>query len=1098
MVVKALPVPLRLIYERLGAVSAPVAQRYAEVAVVMQDTLTAVELLRWGQYCLRLAQCGWRTWESAEAFLGVSPFLVQYCRDTAFWAWAEHGIAMAQHSAEVATAFFQAVRPLLRQAAPEVFTPWVAGGQWYLQHAPARLTLAAEYFRVSPLVYGRHALPVCERWGQLGQDLTRAEAKYGQAFFAVSRTLLDQELEVDLPLAWDIARQVVPYAPEVALHYLEHYPDLAHRFGAADLAQVHALLLALLTPGGAEARTLLRLVGGTLGFMPAAERQHILGWCQQIASVSRAGVLDFLHRLPELIQRLPGQRLQPWVATGIEVAQRQSEAGQAYFALESATAQERLRALQKWVTFADVERLLQLYTEAMLGRRIVLRTLPALPSQPQPLGHGLPTTDGAAIFVPEQVDDFAEARENLAVYKVAILHQVGFYECETFAFSVEAWLRRLPGTAQRLATLGGQAQDSSSVAFGRFFGLFPQAELARQLFTICEDARIDAHLARRYKGIRHDLARVMQHSLQQRPPIQDMPLRRALLEGLLQVTLGGTASAALPPGLRILLQRLGHRLHPLLEAGATVYDTATAVLDCYCLITAIPGSAAAAFSPAAAAQLEALAAQMPDDAETIALADLFLQAGESADVMPVLPESAEPAVGVEPVPYRGEVKPELIQKRLRLEELMTELERLPEPLSPLPPELLKALLERGEIKITSVQEGDLSATSGLFVSDLEGRNGSADQAALRRAELQQEVAALRDELGAAYGALAAPGQAVLYDEWDYLIGDYRQHWCRLTETVLPEDGVAFVEETRRKYADLLVQVCRQFQLLKPEMFKKIKRLTDGEDIDLDSAIAALVDRRAGNAPPDNVYMRRNKRDRSVAAVFLLDMSASTDDEVKEPAAAAAPATPVRPPPRLYDFSGFVREDYYAPLPPRSRSEKPRRRIIDVEKEALVLMAEALETLGDAYAVYGFSGYGRDQVDFFIAKEFTDPYDARVQGRIAAVKPHRSTRMGPAIRHAVYKLERQEARLKTLLLLSDGYPQDYDYGKDRNSKDYGVQDTMMALHEARRKGIQTFCITVDPAGHDYLREMCPDANYLVIEEIASLPNVLPKIYRGLTT
>jgi nitric oxide reductase activation protein len=115
-----------------------------------------------------------------------------------------------------------------------------------------------------------------------------------------------------------------------------------------------------------------------------------------------------------------------------------------------------------------------------------------------------------------------------------------------------------------------------------------------------------------------------------------------------------------------------------------------------------------------------------------------------------------------------------------------------------------------------------------------------------------------------------------------------------------------------------------------------------------------------------------------------------------------------------------------------------------------------------------------------------------------MKPHRSTRMGPAIRHAVRKLARQQARIKTLLMLSDGYPQDYDYGKDRKSKDYGIQDTMMALREAQLKGIQTFCITVDPSGHDYLRDMCPDQQYLVIDDIAALPDELPKVYRGLTT
>ncbi|PON10782.1 hypothetical protein C2W62_48260, partial [Candidatus Entotheonella serta] len=244
---------------------------------------------------------------------------------------------------------------------------------------------------------------------------------------------------------------------------------------------------------------------------------------------------------------------------------------------------------------------------------------------------------------------------------------------------------------------------------------------------------------------------------------------------------------------------------------------------------------------------------------------------------------------------------------------------------------------------------------------------------------------------------------------------------------------------------------------------------DGEEIDLDSAIEARIDRRAGNMPSEKVYTRRQKRDRDVAAAFLLDMSASTDDDVPETPETEDLDTPAPTPPRQFDFSGFVVEDYYQ-VPAKPQKDPNRRRIIDVEKEALVLMAEALETLGDAYAVYGFSGYGRDQVEFFVAKEFTETYDSRSQGRIAAMKPHRSTRMGPAIRHAIRKLERQDARIKTLLMLSDGYPQDFDYGKDRKSKDYGIQDTMMALREAQLKGIQTFCITVDPSGHDYLREM----------------------------
>src|SRR4029453_9224328 len=195
---------------------------------------------------------------------------------------------------------------------------------------------------------------------------------------------------------------------------------------------------------------------------------------------------------------------------------------------------DRLRALQKPVAFADVERILQLYTEGLLGQRLLLKTTAALPTAVPGTTPELPTTNGTTIFVPAQGDEFAAARENFAVYKVAILHQVGFYECGTFHFSLEELGRRAPGTVQRLAALGGQPAADESAAFAHFFGCFPQPALARQLFAMLEDARIDAHLARRYKGMRRDLTMIMRHSLQQRPALQGMALRQALLEGLLQ------------------------------------------------------------------------------------------------------------------------------------------------------------------------------------------------------------------------------------------------------------------------------------------------------------------------------------------------------------------------------------------------------------------------------------------------------------------------------------------------------------------------------------------------------------------------------------
>jgi nitric oxide reductase NorD protein len=165
----------------------------------------------------------------------------------------------------------------------------------------------------------------------------------------------------------------------------------------------------------------------------------------------------------------------------------------------------------------------------------------------------------------------------------------------------------------------------------------------------------------------------------------------------------------------------------------------------------------------------------------------------------------------------------------------------------------------------------------------------------------------------------------------------------------------------------------------------------------------------------------------------------------------------------------------------------------VIKESLVVMAEALEGIGDAYAIYGFSGQGRAEVEFYHVKSFAEPLSPAVKGRIGTIEPKRSTRMGAALRHAATKLRAVSARVKLLVLLSDGFPQDLDYGEDRRSNVYGLRDTAAALREAEREGVFPFCLTVDRAGHDYLREMCDPSRYMVIEEVASLPSELPKVY-----
>ncbi len=393
--------------------------------------------------------------------------------------------------------------------------------------------------------------------------------------------------------------------------------------------------------------------------------------------------------------------------------------------------------------------------------------------------------------------------------------------------------------------------------------------------------------------------------------------------------------------------------------------------------------------------------------------------------------------------------------------------------APLSPEELKALLEAGvELNIRQGKPDSLNP-QGLYITDLDGKlpahtdpdaglpeNGTLVSTGRRR-ERQEAL-------------------TFFYDEWDYHIADYRARWCRLREIMLSGDAGEFFAKTLGDYVALTPAIKAEFQRIRPEQYRLVRGLEDGEEFDLNAVITAVSDRRARLAPSPKVYTTKRQTERDVAALFLLDMSASTDE-------------PVVPLPATYgqdDSDDWLAAWKKKPVEPRP---KPRR-IIDVTKEALVLMAEALEEIGDAYAVYGFSGQGRDNVEFYHVKSFTESLSPTIKGRIGAIEPKRSTRMGPAIRHSLEKLKDIACRVKLLVLLSDGFPQDMDYGTDRRSATYGIQDTMMALREADQAGVLTFCLTIDKAGHDYLRDMCAPSRYMVLEDVTSLPTELPKVYQ----
>jgi len=169
----------------------------------------------------------------------------------------------------------------------------------------------------------------------------------------------------------------------------------------------------------------------------------------------------------------------------------------------------------------------------------------------------------------------------------------------------------------------------------------------------------------------------------------------------------------------------------------------------------------------------------------------------------------------------------------------------------------------------------------------------------------------------------------------------------------------------------------------------------------------------------------------------------------------------------------------------------------VEKESMVLLINALEAIGDVYGIYGFSGYGRENVEYYTIKDLQENFSEKVKKRIDRIAPLHATRMGPAIRHTAHKLDMVDAKTKILFLISDGRPQDRGYSREGVEKEYAVHDTKKALDEAKKLGINSFCLTVDKNGHDYLKTMTSDMGYEILDDINDLPERLLVLYRRLT-
>ncbi len=349
----------------------------------------------------------------------------------------------------------------------------------------------------------------------------------------------------------------------------------------------------------------------------------------------------------------------------------------------------------------------------------------------------------------------------------------------------------------------------------------------------------------------------------------------------------------------------------------------------------------------------------------------------------------------------------------------------------LTPELLKQLLERS---------GNLRDRAGAKIKKLPP-------------EIDLKELLPKTGVANAAGELSEPVPTFWYDEWDFRLNDYLKNHVKLLEQRRVAGDEEFYQQAIAENFGLIHRIRRNFELIRPEAIQILRHWPEGDAFDYDALLEYALDRKMRITPDERLYRKRLKVDRDVAVFVLVDLSSSTRKAVQ-------------------DGSG--------------------KSVLAVEKEALVLFCEALERVGDRYALAGFSGSGRLATEFFYLKDFTEPLNDEVKGRIGGIRPEKNTRMGPAIRHAAKALKAYPARIKLMIILSDGLPNDQDY-----SNEYAIADSRSAIRESRSAFIHVHAITVNASNSAHLDNLYGDVHHTVIADVKQLPDKLPRIYRALT-
>ena len=292
-----------------------------------------------------------------------------------------------------------------------------------------------------------------------------------------------------------------------------------------------------------------------------------------------------------------------------------------------------------------------------------------------------------------------------------------------------------------------------------------------------------------------------------------------------------------------------------------------------------------------------------------------------------------------------------------------------------------------------------------------------------------------------------------YQEWDYQIQLHRPDWVTVYERRQPKGDPEDIHDILTEYRPVAHRIKQIIDLLTPEGVQRVRNMEDGDEIDLNAAVDAMISIRMGEQPNPRITMRNVLKTRDLSVVILMDLSESTNESI----------------------------------------EGSDKTILQLTREAATLVSTAIDGIGDPFALHGFASDGRHDVQYYRFKDFSQHYDDEAKSRLAGMKGGLSTRMGAALRHAGLHLLKQQEKRKLILLVTDGEPADIDETDPQHLR----HDTKKAVEELYSTGVLTYCLTLDPNADDYVKRIFGANNYTIIDHVDKLPEQLPTLFASLT-